>query len=280
MPRVLSIATLYPNAHTPRFGTFVARQMEALAARGDWEVAVINPIGVPPVPLGRYKALARAAVSGVEGGVAVHRPRFTLIPAVGGPINPALIARSVLPLVRELHAAKPFDLVDAQFFYPDGPAAARIAAELGLPLSIKARGADISLWGHRPMSLRQMRAAAAQAKGLLAVSAALRDDLAAIGLPTQKVTVHYTGLDRNLFRPHDKADCRRRLTELVAGFPDDGRPLLACVGALIPRKGQSFVIEALDYLPKAGLLLVGTGPDRADRTGGAQRGGGSRPLPR
>ena len=30
MTRLLSIATLYPNPHQPRFGTFVARQMEAL----------------------------------------------------------------------------------------------------------------------------------------------------------------------------------------------------------------------------------------------------------
>ena len=45
MKRVLSIATLFPNAQQPRFGTFVARQLEALAARGDWDVTVINPIG-------------------------------------------------------------------------------------------------------------------------------------------------------------------------------------------------------------------------------------------
>ena len=38
--------------HAPRFGTFVARQLEALAARGDWEVTVINPIGLPPLALG------------------------------------------------------------------------------------------------------------------------------------------------------------------------------------------------------------------------------------
>jgi teichuronic acid biosynthesis glycosyltransferase TuaC len=60
MKRLLSIATLYPNAHTPRFGTFVARQLEALAARGDWQVTVINPIGLPPLALGRYAPLARA----------------------------------------------------------------------------------------------------------------------------------------------------------------------------------------------------------------------------
>ena len=94
MKRLLSLATLYPNAHRPRFGPFVARQMEALAARGDWDVTVLNPIGVPPLALGRYKALAEAAVTGVEHGVTVHRPRFTLVPAVGGPINPRMIARA------------------------------------------------------------------------------------------------------------------------------------------------------------------------------------------
>ena len=95
MKRLLSLATLYPNAQRPRFGPFVARQMEALAARGDWDVTVLNPMGVPPLALGRYKALAEAAVTGVEQGVTVHRPRFTLVPAVGGPINPRMIARAL-----------------------------------------------------------------------------------------------------------------------------------------------------------------------------------------
>ena len=102
MKRLLSIATLYPNAHQPRFGPFVARQLEALAARGDWDVTVVNPIGVPPLALGRYKPLAEAAVTGVEHGVTVHRPRFTLVPRLGGPVNPAMIARAVLPLARRL----------------------------------------------------------------------------------------------------------------------------------------------------------------------------------
>jgi teichuronic acid biosynthesis glycosyltransferase TuaC len=60
-------------------------------------------------------------------------PRFTLLPAISGPINPALIARAVMPLAKKLHAETPFDMVDAQFFYPDGPAAAAIARALGLP---------------------------------------------------------------------------------------------------------------------------------------------------
>ncbi len=263
MKRVLSIATLYPNAHMPRFGTFVARQMEALAARGDWDVTLINPIGVPPLALGRYRALSKAAVSGDVGGVHVHRPRFTLLPKIGGPFNPAMIAKAVLPIARAMHRAQPFDLVDAQFFYPDGPAAARIATELGLPLSIKARGADISFWGHKPYAQSKMIAAAQQAAGLLSVSAALADDMAAIGLPRDKITMHYTGLDHALFRPIDRVDARRRLArDLSVELRDDER-LIASVGALIPRKGQSFAIRALRALPDTHLVLVGMGSDRA-----------------
>jgi teichuronic acid biosynthesis glycosyltransferase TuaC len=261
--RLLSISTLYPNAHQPRFGTFVARQMEALAARGDWDVTVINPIGVPPVALRRYGPLAKAAVTGVEGGVTVHRPHFTLIPRFGGPFNPAMIARAVLPLAKRLHALAPFDLVDAQFFYPDGPAAAKIASELGLPLSIKARGADIQLWGGKAWARRKMLRAAEHAAGLLAVSAALADDMAALDFPRDRITVHYTGLDRGLFRPLDRAQSRARLaSELGIALPASA-PLLATVGALIPRKGQQFAIRALARLPDAHLALVGTGPDRA-----------------
>lgn len=261
MKRVLSLATLYPNAHRPRFGTFVARQMEALAARGDWDVTIINPIGVPPVRMARYRPLAAAAVSGTEGGVAVHRPRFTLIPAVGGPFNPAMIVRAALPLAQRLHSAEPFDLVDAQFFYPDGPAAAQIAAELGLPLSIKARGADISLWGNKPYARRKMVAAAQQSAGMLAVSKALADDMSDMGLPRDKITIHYTGLDRELFHPLARDNARARLAH-EHGVPADGE-LLASVGALIARKGQQYVIRALGQLPGMRLALVGTGEDRA-----------------
>ena len=263
MKRLLSLATLYPNAHTPRFGTFVARSLEALAARGDWQVTAINPVGVPPIAFGRYKALKAAAVGGVEHGVEVHRPTFPLFPMLGGPLNPWLIARAVLPLARRLHAEQPFDLVDAQFFYPDGPAAMRVARALGLPFAIKARGADISYWGARRLPLRQMREAAGEAAQLLAVSQALADDMAALGLPRDKIAVHYTGLDRDLFHPLDRIECRTRLAEHFGFALPAGAPLLSTVGALIPRKGQDFVLAALPALPEAQLLLVGKGPDEA-----------------
>ena len=258
--RVLSLSTLYPNDHTPNFGVFVERQMQAVAARGDVQLTLLNPIGLPPFPLAlhpRYRRLRGVAMVEQRGGVPVLRPRFTLLPGIGGRFNAGAIARAVLPLARQLHADAPFDLVDAQFFYPDGPAAVRIGRALNLPISIKARGADIHHWGHAPGTARQVRDAGLAATGLLAVAGGIADDMAALGIPHDKITIHRTGLDRSVFRPLDKAEARARLN-----LPADA-PLLATVGALIPRKGQAFAIEALAQLPDTHLLLAGAGADEA-----------------
>jgi len=270
MRHVLSISTLWPNPVAPRFGTFVARSLEALAKRGDWRVTVINPIGLPPIALGRYRELSGIEEIATEGGITVHRPRFTLIPKIGGRRNGAAIARAALPVVERIHAEHPVDLVDAQFFFPDGPAAARIARRLDRPLSIKARGGDITYWGGIDYAREQMLRAARQADGLLAVSEALKREMALIGMERDKITVHYTGLDRDRFRPlaHTRLRCQLG-AELGIPMPDHA-PLLVCVGALIERKGQHIVLDALTEVPGAHLVLVGRGEQEAQLKGQAR----------
>lgn len=261
--RVLSISTLFPSPARPLFGIFVANSMKALAVRGV-DLTMVNPIGLAPWPLSRrepYASLAKVGATSDFDGLTVHHPRFPLIPRLGGDSNPRRIARAVLPLARRLHAEKPFDLVDAQFFFPDGPAAAEIARELGLPLSIKARGADIHYWGSRPKALAQMLAAARQAEGLLAVAQSLAADMAAIGIPKDRITIHYTGVDHARFHPIARVEARSQFPALAK---IEG-PLLASVGALIPRKGQSFAIEALARpgLESTHFALAGAGEDDA-----------------
>lgn len=258
--RVLSLATLYPNDLAPNFGIFVARQMEAVMRTGGVDLTLVSPLGLPPFPLSlhpRFRGLAGLPASEERNGVPVLRPRFTLIPAVGARFNAGAIARAVLPLARRLHAEKPFDLVDAQFFHPDGLAAVRVARALGLPSSIKARGADIHHWGKARATALQVLRAGHEASGLLAVSQGLADDMAALGIPAQKISIHRTGLDAGIFRPLDQTNCRAS-----HGVPADV-PVLATVGALIPRKGQAFVLDALTRLPEAILLLAGAGRDEA-----------------
>ncbi|MBO9726668.1 MAG: glycosyltransferase [Novosphingobium sp.] len=278
--RILSIATLFPNPVKPSFGIFVGNQMRAIAAAGDIDLTMVSPIGIPPWPLSRrhpYDKLAAIPERGEVSGLPVLYPKFTLIPKIGGDSNPVRIARAVLPLVRRLHSEQPFDLVDAQFFFPDGPAAAIVARELGLPLTIKSRGADIHYWGQRPAALKQMQQAAHQAAGMLAVSRALREDMVALGMPRERIGVHYTGLDRERFHPIERGAARA----LVSAMPNLGiwsqGPLIVTPGSLIPRKGQRLVIEALARLPDAHLALAGAGEDEkplralAERLGVGER---------
>ncbi|MDE2403938.1 MAG: glycosyltransferase [Sphingomonadales bacterium] len=262
--RVLSVSTLFPNPARPAFGKFVANQMAAVAARGDCDLTIVNPLGIPPWPLSRrapYAALAGCPAMSGLAGLAVHHPRFTVVPVVGGDSNPARLARAVLPLARRLHDERRFDLVDAQFFFPDGPAALAIARALGVPLTVKARGSDIHYWSTRPRALAQLRAAADGAAGMLAVSAALKRDMVALGMPEERIRVHYTGLDHARFRLVPQAEARAEVAAQL-GIPAEGS-LFVCPGALIAIKGQALAVRAVAELPGARLALAGSGADEA-----------------
>ena len=257
MLRVLTLASLFPNGAKPTFGLFVERQTLGLAAREDVEVEVVSPIGLPPWPLLRhphYAPLAGLPERETWKGLIVHRPRFRVWPRIGAPGAAERMADALLPLLEGVRARFPFDVIAAQFFWPDGPAAVLLGNKLGVPVSIKARGADIHHWGARPGIGEQIVAAGRAAQGLLAVSAALKSDMAALGMPAERIRVHHTGVDLERFRPADRATAKAALG--VTG------PLLVTVGHLIERKGQAVAIEALARLPDATLMLVGDGPDR------------------
>jgi glycosyltransferase involved in cell wall biosynthesis len=89
---------------------------------------------------------------------------------------------------------------------------------------------------------------------MLAVSAALKRDMVALGMPEDRIRVHYTGVDLDRFQPFDRDAAKAALG--IAG------PLLITVGYLIERKGQQLVVEAMKKIPEATLLLVGEGPGR------------------
>ncbi len=258
MLRVLTLASLFPDASRPTFGPFVERQTLGLAAHPDVELRVVTPIGIPPWPLSRHaRYLGFDAVPFAEDwkGVQVARPRFTHWPKTAGRFDAGSMARAVLPMLKDIRQDFSFDVIDAEFFFPDGPAAVQLGQALAVPVSIKARGADIHFWGGNPATRNQVLNAGKSADGLLAVAGSLKADMAALGMPEERIRVHYTGVDLSLFKAGERASAKRAVG--VSG------PLVLSVGALIPRKRQALTIEAVARLDGVTLALIGKGEDEA-----------------
>ena len=264
--RVLMLSTLFPDISRPNFGVFVERQARELGSRPEAYVTVLAPVGIPPWPLSNadhYLPLTRLPQKERWRDLTVYRPRFPILPKIGGRFNVTTMTRAILPLVRRLHGERPFDVIDASFFYPDGAVAARLAKALGIPFSVKARGADIHYWGHQASTRKAVLRAGLEAAGLLAVSGAMRRSMIALGMDGDKIAVHYTGVDLERFAPLDRAEAKAEL--------DLSGPVVLSVGALIPRKGQALLICALPALPDVTLILIGEGPERASLQALAER---------
>jgi teichuronic acid biosynthesis glycosyltransferase TuaC len=248
MLRALILTSRFPDAMRPYLGNFILRQAAALAARNGIEVRVVAPIpqSTDSARVGE-SALHRLPEKGVWKGLKVYRPR---VPAW----TPESWSRELLPKLRRLRDTFAFDVVHADFFWPDAPAAVTLAAALEVPLSVKARGGDLDVWSRDAAARISVLSAARAGAGLLAVSARLRDRMIGLGLPADRIAVHYTGIDRALFRVADRATARAALG--IEG------PILLLVGNLIARKGQALAIETLHHLREGTLLLAGGGPDR------------------
>jgi teichuronic acid biosynthesis glycosyltransferase TuaC len=257
MLRVLTLATLFPDATRPQFGPFVERQTMGLAALPGVELRVVAPVGIPPMGrfLTRYRGLAGLPDLENWKGLTVHRPRFPHIPGVQGQFDAALLTRALMPVLREIRREFDFQVIDAEFFFPDGPAAVALGKAFDVPVSIKARGADIHAWGSVGPTRRQVIASGQSASGMLCVSTAMKADMVALGIPGDRISVHYTGVDHARFNVRDRTAAKAALG--VSG------PILVSVGALIERKGHALAVAALADIPEATLVLIGTGPERA-----------------
>jgi glycosyltransferase involved in cell wall biosynthesis len=258
MLRVLTLSSLFPNGARPYAGGFVERQTLALAKRPDVAVKVVAPLGLPYFPWSlerRWRALRKLPKVEVWKGLEVHRPQYRLLHRFPR-LLPGEIARRLLPVLRDIRRDFPFDVIDAQVFWPDGPAAMRLAKALDVPFSIKGRGDDILHWGRQAATAGLLKEAGEGTRGLLAVSGGLRDRMIELGMPGDKIAVHYTGVDRSVFRLRERSSAKAMLK--VKG------PLLLSVGNLISRKGHRFAIDAAAALDDSTLWIVGGGPDAAE----------------
>ena len=97
---------------------------------------------------------------------------------------------------------------------------------------------------------------------MIAVSAALRDTMAGLGLSREKIHLIPNAVETTRFRPIPALEARQRLS-----LPE-GSPLLVSVGSLIEAKGHQLTIRAVALLgnqfPSLRLYIIGEGPYRTE----------------
>ncbi|MBX3463448.1 MAG: glycosyltransferase [Planctomycetes bacterium] len=259
MKRIVTFTNLFPSSALPTHGVFVHDRMRRVAAAAGLGWCVVAPVPQVAWPLrhGVYRRWAAVPAAETWQGVAVEHPRYRHWPGCGQRRQAAAVAAGARAVVGRLAAAGPI-VLDAHYLWPDGVAAAELAAAFGVPFTLTARGSDVNVLAADPWIAARIAAAATAAASCWAVSGALAARFAAVaGLPRERVAVARNGVDLERFRPGDAAAARAEF-----GLPATGRLLLG-VGRLVPGKGFDLAVAALAALPAdVRLLLVGDGPER------------------
>jgi glycosyltransferase involved in cell wall biosynthesis len=208
-----------------------------------------------------------------SSGIDVHRFRYAwpsrAQSLADGAILPNIqrnrwLLAQVPPLVLgELWAAwrlmrlKRFDVIHAHWVVPQGLIAALLKLRFGVPIVTTTHGGDLyALRGKAAARTKQF--ALSKSDVITAVSSALKDEVAALGIGDRRVDVLPMGVDTTRFTPDARSEALRR------SLNPDG-PLLLFVGRLVEKKGPRYAIEAMVGITKeqenARLVVVGEGPD-------------------
>jgi colanic acid/amylovoran biosynthesis glycosyltransferase len=128
--------------------------------------------------------------------------------------------------------------------------------ELGIPVVVSCRGAQINIRPHLPQrtELRdRLTGSLARATCVHCVSGAIREEAVALGADPRTAVVIRPAVDPTVFAPAPDRARRQRFTVVTTG-------------SLIWRKGHEYAIAAMRQLVDrgidAGLDIIGDGPDR------------------
>jgi teichuronic acid biosynthesis glycosyltransferase TuaC len=266
---LLTFSNLFPSSVMPTHGLFVRERMQRVVARLGVDWRVVSP--VPHVAWllrnGQYRRWQQVPREEVIDGVTVHRPRYRHWPGLSTRRQADAMAEGALATVQALAQGRRV-VVDAHYLWPDGVAAATIAARLGLSYVLTARGSDLNVLAQDRRIAERIAAAARGAAACFGVSTALCERFGQVaGLPRERVRLARNGVDLSRFRPGDRRQARREL-----GLPEDGIVLLG-VGRLVPGKGFHVAVAGLQQLAaNVRLVLVGDGPESpALRESGGRR---------
>jgi glycosyltransferase involved in cell wall biosynthesis len=164
---------------------------------------------------------------------------------------------ALLPFLARRLRARRYDVLLASYAYPEGCAGIILGWLLGLPVVVKCHGSDLNRVTDDPLPRIQLRKLLPRARAVVVVSEHLKHRAQSLGVLPERLHVVYNGIDRDHFRPRDRACARRRLH-----LPLD-REIVLYLGHLEEHKGVRDLLEASARLkqirPNVSVIFVGAG---------------------
>jgi glycosyltransferase involved in cell wall biosynthesis len=256
--RVLVITKVFPNAAQPLSSPFNRQQFAALSRLCHVEILATIPWFPGAGALSKWSSagkLAQVPAHDVIDGMAVSHPRTLFLPRYGYAFSGALYAASLL---RDVWSRRRnIDVVLGSWAYPDGAAAVMLADLIKVPCVVKLHGSDINVVARMKGPRANLKWALPRARKIIAVSRALAQEVAALGVPRERVAIVQNGVDSSLFHPRDRAAAKKQL-----GLRDG--KLILYVGRLERTKGVIDLLDAFERTKDLTLALVGDGAARAE----------------
>jgi teichuronic acid biosynthesis glycosyltransferase TuaC len=249
--RVLVLSRNYPNNVMDLLGVWVQGQVRETAKFCDVKVVSPTPY-CPPLPYlpTNYARFRQVARKRWDHGIESIHPRMIVGPGSTTFTSEWwLYLASVRRSVRMLRKEFPFDLIHAQFTYPDGVVAAWLGRQYDVPVVITEHNSWVP-WINDYASVRRRSVwAARQCARHISVSQAVRRTVEQfVGPGSENVTVIPNGVDPSEF-------------PLGSAVEDRNPDQLLFVGAIRPVKGVDLLLRAIRILVDRGravhLLLVG-----------------------
>lgn len=250
-PKVLVLSRNYPNRATPILGLWV----EGLVKQASQfcEIKVIAPTPYcPPLPgLPDFTKFRSIEKKRTEQGIDIFHPRFLTGPGYSTyNFEGNSYYWSIRQQIDRLREEFPFDVIHANFGYPDGAAAAKLAARYNVPFIITEHASWIPWMDNYPQARRQAVWAATQCAFHVAVSNFARQTIAHFTGETNKLCVVHNGVDVNVFTPRENGE-----------QPNPNQILY--VGYMRHVKGIDVLLQAMSRIvkikPEIKLILVGGG---------------------
>ncbi|MEP6902115.1 MAG: glycosyltransferase family 4 protein [Actinomycetota bacterium] len=253
-PKVLVLSRTYPNRITPILGLWVEGLVRHVSQLCDIKVIAPTPY-CPPVPgmreFTKYRSIEKKRN---EQGVDIFHPRYLTGPGYSTyNFEGSSYYWSIRQQVDQLREEFPFDVIHANFGYPDGVVAAKLAARYNVPFIITEHASWIPWMDKYPQVRRQAVWAASQSAFHIAVSSFARQTIAHFTGDTKKLCVIPNGVDVNVFTPLKNGE-RMNPNQILY------------VGLTRHVKGIDVLLQAMSQVvkekPELKLVIVGGGINR------------------